>query len=212
MSPGKQQILRRRESGRLAFDQSLMDDFFHGERPDPRDRRAIRVVYGAKRLTEPTPDDSIVAMSFFESEHAPAAEPILPDLPTALHALSISSTIPVPRSPTPSTRPNQPSLWDEPDVSVPTAANVPPNGMRDVRSQTIEPTPTKTTDAPAETSEASRTPMTDSTPVRMTEPSPTPMTETSAADTEPFSWTRFALGLAAGGLAAGMVLTLLNRL
>lgn len=60
MATGKARIARTRRVDRSRFDDRLIDDYQIGQPPDPREQRAIPIVYGATRLAS-EPRDRIAS-------------------------------------------------------------------------------------------------------------------------------------------------------
>lgn len=65
MRTGQARVTRYRDIQQTLFDENLLDDFRFGERPDARDRMAVRVVYGSPRLADASDDSGSFCSSAF---------------------------------------------------------------------------------------------------------------------------------------------------
>ena len=70
MTYGRARLVKVRRCDRARFDQFLIDDFLGEAPPQPERHRAVRVVYGASRLTEGLSSE---ALSFVDPQPAAPA-------------------------------------------------------------------------------------------------------------------------------------------
>lgn len=186
MVTGKARVARTRRINQSRFDQHLIEDYCLGEPPDPSERRVIRVVYGADRLTGDRARDGVSVI-------APATDRdrFAEDRNDSVRAAAVALQ-PAKRD-APVTPPSMPSPPQPAEQLVPAA-------IRDDR-----PVPVTRDHRPAQHAPAPRA------PARVTQPRQC-TTDGMPPTQDRFELRRFIFGMTAGGIAGAILLAILSMI